>query len=172
VRLDAYVDVCNPTGYSMHFADSPTCDGYGGDAGTANHNAEAHTAGTGIYIYGSDDTTRGGTEPGTARRNAIPSSGCYRVHWAIDEDDVSFEDFTGLSTAAQISLHSYETFEVPPYNEPDYEDTTSADAPYWYFGLNRTVGAAYRTGTGVGRACLVLSRTTSPDLSRLASLCN
>jgi len=172
VRLDAYVDVCNPTGFSMHFADSPTCNGYGGDSGTANHNAEAHTAGTGIYIYGSDDTSRGGTEPGMIRRNAIPSTGCYRVHWAIDEDDVAFEDFTALSTSANIKLHSFETFEVPPYSETDNEDTTGADAPFWYFGLNRSVASASRTGTGVGRACLVLSRTTSPDLNRLASLCN
>jgi hypothetical protein len=172
VRLDAFVDVCDPTGFSMHFADSPTCNGYGGDGGTTNHNAEGHTAGTGVLFYGVDDTSRSITDPVVLTRSVIPSSGCYRVHWTIQEDRFRFDGDGDPTDSSDIDLRSFRTFEVPPYSEPDSEDTTGADEPYWYFGLNRSYASSSRTGTGVDRACMVLSRTTSPNLSQLASLCN
>lgn len=172
LRLDAFVDVCSPTGFTMHFADSPTTNGYGGDGGTTNHNAEVHNVGTGIYFYGVDDTNLHITDPIAVTRDVIRASGCYRVHWTIQEDRFLFDDDGDPTDSSRIRLDSFRSFEVPPYDETDLEDPSELDAPYWYFGLNRTYGSAGRTGTGADRACIVLSRTTSPDLSRIASLCN
>jgi hypothetical protein len=169
-RLDAVVDVCSPTGYTLHIADSPTCDGWGGDAGTTNHNAEVQINGTGIYTFGTDE--RGTTEPGTLETGVLPASGCYRVHWTIQEDKIRFDDDGNLSDSSRISLDSYHGFEIAPYAETDTEDPNGYDANLWYFGLNRTVYSAARSGTGVHRACLVLSRTTSPNLAYLERLCN
>jgi len=172
VRMDAFVDVCSPTGITMHFADSPSTNGYGGDGGTTNNNAEVHNVGTGIYFYGVDDTNLNITDPTAGTRDVIPASGCYRVHWTLQEDRFLFDDDGDPTDSARIRLDSFRSFEVPPYNEPDLEDPNGLDAPFWYFGLNRTYGSASRTGTGANRACIVLSRTTSPDLNRIATLCN
>jgi hypothetical protein len=167
-RLDAIVDLCNPSGYSVHFADSPTCDGWGGDYGTTNHNAETHLSGTGYYFFGTDPLS----DPATLETGVLPATGCYPVHWAIQEDRVRFDDDGNPADAARIDLTSFKSFERAPYNETDSEDPTGADANLWYAGLNRTVGSAYRSGSGVQRACFVLSQTTNPDPAIIADLCD
>lgn len=168
VRLDALIDVCSPTGYSMHFADSPTCDGFGGDYGTSVHNAEAHFSGAAFNYWGTDPST----DPAVIQQSVLPTTGCYRVHWSIMEDRILFDDDGVTTDSSRLQVDSIHGFEVAPYGEPDAEDPSGFDANLWYFGLNRTVGSASRTGTGVTRACLVLSRTTSPNLPLLSTLCN
>lgn len=75
------------------------------------------------------------------------------------------------STASTSDVYTSRGFESAPYNETDTEDPTSADANLWYVGLNRTAGSSARVGTGVNKACLVLSTTTAPSAATLAALC-
>lgn len=167
VRLDALVDVCSPTGWWTHFADSPTCNGYGGDSGTAAHDAEAHLFGRRFDAYGMDpDST-----PIFGSADVVPASGCYRVQWTVYEDRVLFDDDGNTADAPRLEVWSVRSFDSAPYSEPDSEDPTGADANRWYVGLNRTVASASRSGTGVNKACFVLSTTTSPSAATLSSLC-
>ncbi len=167
VRLDAILDLCSPTGYTHHFADSPTCNGFGGDGGTANHNAEAHNSGANWYFYGVDPSSL----PRVVETGVLATGGCYQVHYAIQEDRLRFDDDGDPADSFRIDLTSYDTFELAPYAEADAEDPSGADANLWYVGLNRTVASSSRSGTGVDRACFVLSDTTNPDPAVIASQC-
>ncbi len=169
VRLDAFVDVSSPTAYWIHFADSPTCNAFGGDSGTAIHDAEAYILGRRFDAYGMDPTS----QPIMSSQDVVPASGGYRVQWSILKDRVLFDDDGDPADAPRLEVTSTRHFEIAPYpaNEPDSEDSTGADANRWYVGLNRTVGLSSRSGTGVTKACFVLSTTTAPSAATLASLC-
>ncbi|HXU45131.1 MAG TPA: hypothetical protein VN783_06370 [Thermoanaerobaculia bacterium] len=171
VRLDAFVNVCNPTGWWIHFADSPTCDGFGGDVGTAEHDAEAYNLATAFQFFGMDNLARAISDPSYVAASVVPASGCFRVQYTIYEDQVSFDDDGDPADPPLVSVHSVRGFESAPYAEADSEDTTSADANKWYVGVNRTVGSTGRTGTGANKVCFVLSTTTSPTAAALAALC-
>jgi hypothetical protein len=165
-RMDVFADICNPTGYTIHVADSPTTNGFGGDGGTTNHDAETHLTDTSFNMFDDDLGNLGAVE-----RNAVAASGCYRVQYSIMENTVLFDNDGNPADAAKINVDSYEGFELGPYAEADAEDPGAADANLWYLGLNRTVGDPSRSGTGVSRACVVLSRTTTPDTGLLSRLC-
>jgi len=170
-RLDAFVDVCNPTGWWMHFGDSPGDNGYGGDGGQTEHDAEAYNVGTDFQMYGTYNTSRSGFDIIYLSQGVTPASGCYRVQWTIYEDRVLFDNDGNPADSARIEVRSVYGFESAPYAESDSEDPTGADADLWYVGMNRTVASASRSGTGVNKVCFVLSTTTSPSASLLSALC-
>ncbi len=164
-RLDVFGDLCNPTGFTMHFADSPTCNGFGGDAGTTTHDAEAYFNGTNFEMFAAGD-------PQAREGNAVASSGCFRVQWTIYENRVAYDNDADPADSSKITLDSVNGFESAPYNESDSEDPSSLDANLWYVGLNRMVSATVgRTGTGLNKACFVLSSTLTPNPAVLSSLC-
>jgi hypothetical protein len=169
-RLDAIIDVCDPTDFAMHFADSPTCNGWGGDLWTTVHDAETHVDGTDFYIWGTDEPSLAITDPAVLEQAVLPAGGCYQVQFSILEDRLYFDDDGDPSDSPRIDFHSFHSFEVAPYDEPDHEDPGGLDANYWYAGLNCAVDSS-RVGTGVRRACFVLSQSTSPDPAILADLC-
>ncbi len=165
-RLDVFADVCNPTGWWIHLADSPTNNGFGGDGATTQHDAEAHFIGTQLAVYDDDFGNLAAVEQGV-----IAASGCYRVQWSAMENTFLFDNDGNPADAPKVSIDSYEGFEMAPYFEADSEDPSGADASYWYIGINRTVYSASRSGTGVGKACFVLSATTAPAPATLSALC-
>lgn len=170
LRLDAFVNVCNPTGWWTHLSDSPTTNGYGGDSGSTSHDAEAYTLGTGFQMY-TMDNSRGSAWPSYRTEAVVSASGCYRVQWTIFESRTLFDDDGNPADTARVDVITSRGFESTPYNETDSEDTTGADANLWYVGLNRTVGSSSRTGTGASKACFVLSTTTAPSSATLSALC-
>lgn len=165
-RLDAFVDLCNPTGFSFHLGDSPTNDGFGGDARSTQHDAEAHFSGTQLAVYDDDFGDLAAVEQGV-----IAATGCYRVQWSAMENTLLFDNDGNPADAPKVNVDSYEGFELAPYAETDSEDSSGADANFWYVGLNRTVYNASRSGTGANRACFVLSATTAPAPATLSALC-
>jgi len=169
-RLDVFANVCNPTNWWIHLADSPTTNGFGGDAGTANHDAEAYLLGSQFQMY-TMDNSRGAAWPSYRSDGVAATSGCYRVQWAIFESRVLFDDDPDPSDPFRVDVTTSRGFERSPYAEPDAEDSTGADSNLWYVGLNRTVGSASRVGTGVNKACFVLSTTTAPSAATLSALC-
>ncbi|MFN7963004.1 MAG: sialidase family protein [Thermoanaerobaculia bacterium] len=178
VRLDAVIEVCNPTGFVNHFADSPTCDGGGGDAGTTQHDAEAYLQATDFLFWGMEaPTLPEGLDPAAFEKNAALPSGCHRVLWTIYENELFFApDFDAVVGGVTrrfpgIRVSTLGGFELAPYDEPDTQDPAGADSQLWYVGLNRTVGSAALTGTGTRRACFVLSRNVKFEYTTLNELC-
>lgn len=170
VRMDVFLNVCNPTNWWSHLSDSPTTNGFGGDGGSTSHDAEAYTLGTAFQMY-TMDNPRGAAFP-SYRTDAVTSaSGCYRVQWTIYESQVFFDDDGDPADSPRIEVFTSRGFESAPYAETDSEDPSSVDANLWYVGLNRTVGSTARTGTGTNKACFVLSTTTAPTAATLSALC-
>jgi len=171
VRLDAFVNVCNPSGWWSHFGDSPGDNGYGGDFGQTEHDAEAYALGGDFQMYGTYNPGRGGYDLVYTSSGAISTSTCSRPQWTILEDRVALDDDANPADSPRVDVHSIHSFEVPPYNEPDSEDPSGTDAGRWYVGINRTVGTASRSGSGAQKVCFVLSTTTSPSAATLSALC-
>jgi trimeric autotransporter adhesin len=169
-RLDAFADLCSPSGWVFHLSDSPSCNGFGGDSGQSTHDAEVHLTDTTFYSWGTSDPVLG-IEPVYIERGVVPASGCSTSQWTVLEDQVGFDDDGDPATAGKISVTSTNEFEVPPYDEPDSEDTGHLYENFWYAGINRTVGTSSRSGTGAQRVCFVLSTTTNPSPAALSSLC-
>ncbi|MCP4589542.1 MAG: trypsin-like peptidase domain-containing protein [bacterium] len=170
-RLDVLVDVCDPDGWVMHFTDSPSGNGGGGDGSDTTHDAEAHVNDTSFSMWGTYDYDRSVLDPAAVETSVIPATGCFQVQWSIEEDLLMFDNDGVPGDSAKIRLQSFRSFELAPYDEPDSEDPSGLDADLWYAGLNRTVGTASRSGTGVNRACFVLSESTTPDPAILTDLC-
>jgi hypothetical protein len=162
------VETCNGSGYTVHVADSPTNNGFGGDAGSTQHDAEAHTVGTTLYVYRSDI---GSGSPLRCQFGGPSSvSGCIVQDWIVRPDELSFDSSTFSSNSLERCL-SPDLFDFPSYDEADSEDTTGAYEDKLYVGLNRTYGSASRSGSGVQRACFFLSTDSSPNFSTIGSEC-
>ncbi|MEE8522306.1 MAG: hypothetical protein V3T72_00110 [Thermoanaerobaculia bacterium] len=170
-RLDAFIDICNPSGWWSHVADSPTCNGFGGDAFTTDHDAEAYVLGTNFEMFSTYNYSRTAYDLIHRSQAVTAATGCYRVQWSVYEDRVFFDNDGDPADSARMEVRSVHGFESAPYNEADGEDPSGSDADRWYVGLNRTVYSSSRNGTGVDQACFVLSTTTSPSASVLSALC-
>ena len=74
-RMDIYAKVCKPTGYALHVSDSPTANGWGGDASTTDHDAEAHSFGSSLQFYSTSDFANGafGNHSSLAAKSSTPS---------------------------------------------------------------------------------------------------
>jgi hypothetical protein len=170
-RLDAFADLCSPSGWTVHFSDSPSCNGWGGDGAQTTHDAETHLYNTDLDVWGTYDYDRGVIEPAYREQGVIPGGSCLTTQWTMLEDRVLFDGDGDPADSVKISATSPRLFDVPPYDEPDSEDPAGLYEDFWYAGINRTVGASYRSGTGAQRVCFVLSSTPNPSPAALASLC-
>jgi hypothetical protein len=171
LRLDAFVDSCSASGYWFHLADSPTADGGGGDAGTTQHDAEAHAFGYDFYFYSTLTPGTLALDTTYTAQGLIPFGGCRRTQWTVYESQVLADNDADPTDPALIEIKSQYGFDSAPYAEPDTEDPFGADANLWYVALNRTIGNASRTGSGVNKVCFVLSDTTAPSTAVLSALC-
>ncbi len=131
------LDACDVTGFSFHFGDSPTNDGYGGDAGSTSNDAEVHVTAGSLSVYGNDSVSPG--LQGTIA-DVLPTAGCgsYEITFADQQITTPTMVFTGP-----------QFLRIDP--PTDTEGTPDA---LWYLGVNRTYGNAGRTGTGTTTAAL------------------
>lgn len=166
-RLDALIEVCNPTGYWFHVGDSPGNDGGGGDGGQTYHDAETYFDGTTFYTIGTFNYNQNALDPIVTVPNLVASNICRTVHYTVQESRVDFDDDGNAADAPIQTVQSLGLHEVSPYNEPDGEDPNGNYAHLWYAGINRTYANSSRTGTGVTRVCFVLSTTTAPAASSI-----
>ncbi|MBK9262118.1 MAG: hypothetical protein IPM54_20230 [Polyangiaceae bacterium] len=171
-RMDVFADVCNPTGWWLHVGDSPTNDGWGGDSAKTDHDAEVHMNGNGLSSYSSYDMVRGEAGAATRAWNVYPG-GCKTVKMTVYHASGStnsmfrfFSDKANTTPSFEIeSLHGFKigysacssSTSTSRSIECDWEDKVLADKDYWYVGVNRSIGSASRTGSGVSRACIVLN---------------
>lgn len=171
--VNVLVDVCNPTGWTVNVGDSPSNNGGGGDGSSTRHDAEAEMNGSTLSVFYSDI---GGTGLHTQLTGAVATSGCSTQQWTVIQDGLSYDDDGNTADAARVGARGSlaagtHLFDFPPYNEADSEDSSGADADDLYLALNRTVGSASRSGTGVNRACIFLSTSVSPTPATIAAAC-
>ncbi len=172
-RADVFAYVCDPTGWVLHLADSPTNDGYGGDGSTTDHDAEAHMTDGSFSFYGAMDWFHGSTMPKSIVRDQVPTSGCSWVRMAASHPTMSpsstveFEpDGGGLTTVTTAFGPKLGYMACAAAGSPqrsvncDYEDAGLADAFRWYVGLNQVVTGG-RTGSGLEYACVIMD--TDPN---------
>ncbi|NJK32956.1 MAG: hypothetical protein HC927_11410 [Deltaproteobacteria bacterium] len=177
-RMDIFAEICDPTEFAFSVSDSPTTNGWGGDSGTTDHDAEAHLYGAGLHFYSTTDVQTGTFGNHSSLGNAH-AGGCQIVHTTVrHQAGTHVGGFGFAGGGSPLTIDDTQGFKLAYKTcvsaaDPgrgigcDYEDPSYADAGYWYFGLNRTVGNGSRDGTGVKRACVVLN----DDVSVVPSNC-
>jgi hypothetical protein len=166
--LTVRVRVCDPTGWFVHIGDSPTNNGFSGDGGSTQHDAEAHAVGNTLQVYRSDI---GSGSILSCQFPSLGSGGCVTQDWTVINDRLTFDPDTA-STAPLSICDNTALFEFPAYDEADAEDAAGNDADKLHIGLNRTYGPRVGgTGTGLQKACFYLSTSTVPSQTDITTAC-
>jgi hypothetical protein len=136
------VEFEKPIAWTVHLADSPTSDGYGGDAGTTPHNAELWINQQTLWV--SEASTPGGIDNPLAQENLNLNYGAMK--FVVKNQHVSWgTPYNVVQTPSTKKLFSFPDPDVP------------AEGSYLYVGLNRVVAEnTVRTGCGAQRAMITL----------------
>ncbi len=172
-RIDIFAEVCDPVDYAFSVSDSPTANGWGGDSGTTDHDAEAFLYGAGLHFFSTTDFLHGAFGNNSSLGNAH-AGGCQTTHTVVyHEAGVNVGVLNYAGGGSPLAIRDTQGFKLDYTKCPggasdpsrgvscDYEDAARNDEGHWYFGLNRTVGSGSRDGTGVKRACVVLNDDVS-----------
>ncbi|HRI67678.1 MAG TPA: hypothetical protein PK156_25715 [Polyangium sp.] len=179
-RMDIFANVCNPSGWWLHVADSPTNDGWGGDGASTDHDAEAHMNGTTFSYFSAWDVARGEAGTRAIAQYAYPG-GCRTVRMTAFHPSSSpastfryFSDNANSLPSVEVaSLHGLKIGYTACASatattraiECDWENSSLTDKDYWYIGVNRTVGDGSRSGSGVSSVCIVLDSNINANPS-------
>ncbi len=137
--LQITLEACDSNGWTFHLGDSPTNDGYGGDAASTSNDAELQIVSGNLAVYGNDEVSG---QQILAEQGVLPTSGCGTFQMAVSDQQ--------LQTAA-APLAGSELFRIDP--PADREGTPDAT---WYLGANRTYRSSRRAGTGLRAVTLCL----------------
>lgn len=140
-ELSLGFEVCEPTQWVLHLADSDSSDGYGGDGGTSSNDAELYLLGSDLYVWANQ--TCESSEPFHVESGFADAGGCS-THTIVVRDE-------GIASAAHaLDLSSPCLLRINP---PD--DSEGTPDALWHVGLNRTF-LEPRTGTGLASATFCL----------------
>jgi hypothetical protein len=131
-----------PIAWTVHIADSPTSDGYGGDAGTTLNNAELWINQQILWVA-------------TNRTNGINDNELAQENLDLNDGAMKFE-VSNQRIAWGRPYHALETPNLKKlYAFPD--TSNPAEGYYLYLGLNRVVGNfPVRQGCGALRAMITV----------------
>lgn len=136
------------SGYMLNIADSSTCNGGGGDGRTQTHDSEVDIQNNVMRIYQSDlgngakvQLPSDGDSDAYARYNFFYNG--ERKRMRIDNNRVSWWAGYGMEETAETVLHR-NIFALDGQDDPEGPENYKI-----YAGINRTVGASYRSGTGI-----------------------
>lgn len=139
-RAEICFTACDPSGWTLHVADSPSCNGYGGDGSDFSNDAELQLNGTTLALYASDHG--GSTSLGSAA-GFVSASGCSQRVVTVEDQ----------------AIYTSETFEV----ESEYSlridppsDTQGSPDALWYLSFDGVVAGGSRTGSGITSAFVCL----------------
>ncbi len=141
-KIDVYYNP-QPSGWTVNIADSLTCDGYGGDAGTTKNNAELQIVGKIMDIYSTD------LGPGVVDHllNLTPVLNKL-ITFVVKNQSVSWSPCPASGILDTSNSHLL-------YAIPDTDP--GGDGSKIYLGLNRVVhGPGNRIGQGAIRAVITL----------------
>jgi hypothetical protein len=134
-------EVCNPKGLYLHIADSPSCDGGGGDATQFSNDAELELQNAGLWLFGNDyGRTADKLSPVLAGKVDYVATGGCSVRTLLIAD--------GGVRAAEPPLNVRSPFALRLDPPADHEGSPDR---IWYVGLNRSVGSnePKRSGSGL-----------------------
>ncbi|MEM9556596.1 MAG: hypothetical protein AAGC60_20220 [Acidobacteriota bacterium] len=160
-------EICNSSGWTWNVGDSPTNNGFGGDAASTQHDAEAQALNGTLSVYKSDIGGGGLTCQFAGPPNPV---GCITQEFLVRNDYFEFDSNTASSFPRDV-CGGPALFDFPAYDEADSEDPTGLYEDKIYVGLNRTVGSSGRSGSGIQRACVVLSTASTPSPATVTSEC-
>lgn len=131
-----------PIAWTVHIADSPTSDGYGGDAGTTLNNAELWINQQILWVA-------------TNRTNGVNDNELAQENLELNDGAMKFE----VSNQRVAWAPPYNVLEMPNLKKlfalPDTSNT--AEGYYVYLGLNRVVADfPTRQGCGAMRAMITI----------------
>ncbi|HXU81454.1 MAG TPA: caspase family protein [Polyangia bacterium] len=134
-------EVCDPKGLWLNLADSPSCDGGGGDATQFSNDAELELQNAGVWLFG-NDFGRGPDKQSTllaANVQYVASRGCSVRTLVVADGSVRSAE-PGLDVRSPYSLRL----------DPAVDHEGKPDR-FWYLGFNRSVGSnePRRSGSGL-----------------------
>jgi uncharacterized caspase-like protein len=134
-------EVCDPKGFWLHVADSPSCNGGGGDSAQFSNDAELELLNSGLWLFG-NDYARAADKVVTilgSRPDFVAAGGCS-VRTLVLAD--------GSVRSAEPAVNARSPYSLRLDPGTDHE---GAPDRRWYLGLNRSVGsgAPDRTGSGL-----------------------
>lgn len=141
IRVEA--DVCEPIGFTFSIGDSPTDDGFCGDSGSRDHDAELWVTDSTVGVCEDDLAVTSGGMKKTWSFDGPATSGCTTLAFDVRDSELDYEN------QGQV-LKSPFLFR---FGQPDVE----GGGPDWdlFIGLNQ-VPLGDRTGTGLKRVRLFL----------------
>lgn len=122
--------------YTFHIGDSPTNNGWAGDAGTTQYDAEMHLYDNSLFVYRND---LGGSSLAGSMGDAIPGAVGSFCTVVADQAMVWYGTPSGASQSTR-----YLGLSDPFLFRPHMGDQKL------FVGINRTVGSAARTGSAIG----------------------
>jgi hypothetical protein len=131
-----------PTAWTVHIADSPTSDAYGGDAGTTIYNAELWINQQILWV--ATNRGPGGSDNELAQENLMLNYGALK--FVVKNQHISWAPpYNVLETP-----HTKKLFALPDPSNP-------AEGSFIYLGLNRVVANdPVRQGCGIVRALVTI----------------
>lgn len=141
--LEAELELCDPSGFSFHLADSSFCTARGGDGLNFSNDAELVVQGERLLVYGSDYSPAGSPSPLESHTGFAPTGCTTRTLWVTDQGVLSFDPCVSLTGEHLLRI------------DPPIDDQGTPDGR-WFLGLGRTYSDAGRTGTGLNRVTLCL----------------
>lgn len=136
--LELTAHICNPRGFTLHVADSPTNNGYAGDMGSRSNDAELQIVERALSLFG-NDSARGAKlydDP-----TFLEAQRCQDVRLFVG-DGVAQAESPCMTVTSDGALRL-----APPSDSEGPPDSE------WYVGLNRVV-AGGRSGSGLERLAL------------------
>jgi hypothetical protein len=135
----------DPAGWIAHVADSPSCDGGGGDSSDFANDAEVQLRDGTLTAFANDLDPKGpSTTLLSSNGYVAPEDRCVERTWIVsDQRFRSVDPPLDVSSPFLLRLN-------PP------SDSEGAPDAMWFIGLNRTFGDASRGGTGVIAASICL----------------
>jgi hypothetical protein len=140
-QLVLKAEVCGGAGYWLHVADSPTCNGGGGDDGSSSNDAEI-VAVDGTLTAEVNDYGRAEGEAAQAWAGVVPASGCAIVVMVLRDQRLEFS-----SSAHPSTVHD------TPYLlriDPAMDDEAGEPDAVWYLGVHGVVGPSSPPRVGSG----------------------
>lgn len=136
------VEYYRPTAWTVHIADSPTSDGYGGDAGTTVYNSELWINQQVLWV--ASNYSPGGNDNELAQENLDLNYGALK--FVVKNQSISWgPPYNVMETPGTKKL-----FALPDPSNP-------SEGYSVYLGLNRVVANnAIRQGCGLQRAMITI----------------
>lgn len=151
VAFDIFYESASPrAGWTVNIGDSATNDGYGGDAATQSNDAEIQVLNGVLDIYQAVDGA-----PGAAPIVVLDGNQLITPLLTLEVANGSVRWATGNTSGA---IQSERLFAFN--GQPDSEGPVNYDL---YAAFNRTIGDRSRTGSGVFRVIVRLTRSALSD---------